>query len=226
MLVLKFFNVTGNCIFLFHSVKNHFARKFIPVGCDNCRCGIFFSDKFNRRGKFVLVQPRGSAENYAVCVFYLVVVEFSEIFHIHFAFCCIGNSCKTVERNIFRSDAFNRFYNVAQFSDARRLYKNTLGSIFFDNFFKSFAEVSDKTATDTARIHLGDFNTCILKKAAVDTDFTKLVFNKNKFFAAVCFFYKFFDKRCFSCSEKAGENINFCHFITSFKFCILRNVRL
>ena len=82
------------------------------------------------------------------------------------------------------------------------------------NLNESLGEIADKRAADTARVHLGDLNACILKETAVDTDLTELIFYKNELFAHVRFLDELLDKSGLTCAKKAGKNIYFRHFYT------------
>ena len=72
----------------------------------------------------------------APCLFNLIVEEFTEILHIHFAFVDVNNSCKTAKDNVFIENAFSCLYNVGELTHARRLDDDAVGVIGFYGFLK------------------------------------------------------------------------------------------
>ena len=55
-----------------------------------------------------------AAENYATCIFNLIVEKFSEVFHIQSAFSCIDDSGEAVENDFIIRSVLNCGYNVAK----------------------------------------------------------------------------------------------------------------
>ena len=92
-----------------------------------------------------------------------------------------------------------------------RLDKDTVGSIVCKDLFQSLAEVSHETAADTARVHFGYLNACVLKESAVNAYLTELVLDKHQLFALVALLNELLYKSGLSCAQKARENSYFCH---------------
>ena len=118
---------------------------------------------------------------------YLIVEEFSEILHIHLAFSCINDRRKCVELCISTLYGGCRADNVGKLTDARRLYNNSVGRIFDKHLCKRLCEVTDEGAANATRIHFGNLNSRILKKSAVNSNFTELIFDKNYLFSCISF---------------------------------------
>ena len=76
-------------------------------------------------------------------------------------------------------NALNCSYYVRELAYAGGFDEDPVRCELVDYIFQSSAEVADKTAADTAGIHLCDVDAGFLKKAAVDTDLAELVFDKN-----------------------------------------------
>ncbi len=142
------------------------------------------------------------AHDNSACVFNLIVEKFAEVLHIHFAFAGIDNRCKRIENNFVTADILHGFNNIGKLADTGGFNYNSVGSKLLENLFESLAEVTDKTAADTAGIHLGNFNTGILEEAAVNTDFTEFVFDENKLFTIVAVGDKLFYKCGFARTEE------------------------
>ena len=162
--------------------------------------------------QFILRNSRGTAENYRRRKFNLIAIKLRKILHIHLAFARIDHRGKSIQLHSGDFRFLNGFDNVAELSDSRRFNQNSVGAELFRNLLQGFSEISDKTATDTAGIHLRNLNSRLTKKSSINSYFTELVFDKNKFLTCVSLFYQFFNKRGFSGSEKTGEYINFCQF--------------
>ena len=210
-LLKKGFKLIVKGVFLSHSVNKLLTAELIPLCCNNRSNGIEFLYTADAVVYLLRGKTCGMTENKTACICYLIVEKFTEILLIHLAFFCVNNSCKAVELNVVSVDILNGTYNVAELSNAGRLDKNTVGGVIRKNLFKSLSEISDKTAADTAGIHFGYFNACVLKKSAVDTDIAEFVFNKHKLFVFIAFSDKLFDKSCFSGAKKSGKNCNFSH---------------
>ena len=142
---------------------------------------------------------------------YLVVIKLAKVFHIHFALVYVNDNGIRAKLRIGSVDALYRLYNVGKLADSRRLDNNSVGVQFVKHLAKRGGKITDERAADTARVHFGYFNSRIAEKAAVNSDFSKFVFNQNELFTDVRLGYKLLDKRGFSRAEKARKNIYFRH---------------
>ena len=80
-----------------------------------------------------------------------------------------------------------------------------------EHFFERVGKVAHEAAADATGVHLVDLHAGVLEEAAVDGDLTELVFDQHDLFARVGLSDQLFDQRGLAGTEKAGENINFCH---------------
>ena len=153
-----------------------------------------------------------TAQNYRARIFDLITEEFSEVLPVYSAFCYIHNGCKAVE---FRVDfvlyVLNGLDHVRQLAHTGRLNKNPVRMIGVYHFAERFSKIAYKRAADTAGIHFPDLYAGLFQKAAVNADFTELVFNQHNLLPCKRFRKQFFNQCCFSGSEEAGNNINLCH---------------
>ena len=88
--------------------------------------------------------------------------------------------------------------------------------ICFHDLFECFLEVTLQCTAYTSTIDLIDNDTCFLQESAINTDFTEFVFYKDYLLAGKYLFDQFLDQSCFACTKESADNINFCHFYTSF----------
>ena len=176
----------------FHSRKNLLSVKLVPRSGNNYRVLVLVSYKRNAAFNFILCQSAGMAEDYALCTFNLVVVELAEVFHVHFTFFRIDNRRIAVYNNIFGNNRADRAQNVAQLAHAGRLYNYSVRRKFIKHLFKSFAEIADQAAANTAGVHLGNLDSRVLQKSAVNAYFAELVFDQYNLFAFIRLAYELF----------------------------------
>ena len=203
----------GQRIVFLHGIQNNLAVKGIPGGGDNGSLGIMLAKKRHGGGQLFLVHARGSAENDGTRIFDLVTVKLAKVLHVDAALGGIGYRNKTVENHIVRKHTFHRADNIGKFAHARGLDENAVRVELTKHLAKRLGEVTHKAATDATAVHFGNLNARLFEESAVNTDLTELIFDKNGFFACICFRQKFFDQRGFARAQKAREYINFCHII-------------
>ena len=173
--------------------------------------------RFNKREcllELCLGSSVGMAENDTARVLYLIVKELAKVLHIHLALVHVGNHGKAVELYILCRRIPDRSDNVRELSDTRGLDDNSVGRVLVDNLSKCLAEVSYERAADASRIHLGYIDARVLEKSAVNAYLAELVFYKNQLLSLVRFSYELIYKSCLSCSQKAGNNIYLCHYVS------------
>ena len=211
MLLLKLLYSILKGVPSLHSSQDILALKAIPrSGYDNRRL-VVLTEKANALGNFLIPRGLSMRKNDAGGVRYLIVIEFAEVLHIHLTLINVGNGGKAVEMSTVLLGSLCRADNVRELTNARRLDDNSVGLVLLQHLNERLGEIANQRAADTAGVHLGDLNTRIGKKSAVDTDLAEFVLNKHDLFARVCLFNKFLYKCGFSCSQKAGKYINLCH---------------
>ena len=215
MMLVRFFRKFVHfCLksgFSFHSLKKLCAGELFPRSGNDYRGSIMIFQKGDAISDLLVGHFTGMAEDDTTCVFYLVVEEFTKIFHVHFALVGINNGSKAVELSAFCVSVLYRLDHVGELAHAGGLNEDTVGSILVDHLFQSDCKVSDKRAADATRIHFIDLNSRLCKKSSVDSDLTEFIFDENDLFTLVCFFNQFFNKGGLSRSEKTGKNIDLCH---------------
>ena len=210
--VLKLAKSILKGVLALYSKKYIFAVKVAPRrGYDN-RVFVMLTQKSDCCRNLFVLRSIGVRKDYCRCVFNLIVKELAKVLHIHFALVDICNGGKRVKLRILDTGVFHRLYYVGELTYARRLDNHSVGVKFVKHLYKCRRKITYKGAADAAGVHFGYFDSRILKKAAVNTDFTKLIFDKNDFLTRIGFLYQFLNKRSLSGSQKARKNINFSHF--------------
>ena len=198
-------------IYPLDSTEKLLSVETIPRGGDDNGIRIMLAKKLYRLLGASRLGIIGMGENYSSSFLYLVDVELSEVLHIHTAFINVSDGSVCVYFRILALHCTNGTKNVGELPDTRGLDKYSLGVKLIKHLPKRCGKIADEGAADTTRIHFGYLDARLGEKAAVNSYFTKLVFNKHNALAAVCLLYQLLYKRGLSGSEKAGKNIYFRH---------------
>ena len=201
-------------------VEDFPAVNLLPGGSNENGIGILLSYESNAVGKLTLRGLSGVGKDDGGCVLNLVIIELAKVLHIHFALVDIDNNGVGAKLCIGAVNTLYRLDNIGELSDTRRLNDDTVGMEFVKHTAKCGGKITDKRAADTARIHLGNLDARIAEEAAVNTDFAKLVFDKDELFTRISLGNKLLYKSGLSRTEKAGKNIYFRHFYISCRVAV------
>ena len=169
------------------------------------------SDELDCRLNLLCLGKVGVGEDDGGCVGDLVVIELAKVLHIHLTLVNVGNRGKAVESSVVSLNRLYRLDNVGELAYSAGLDDNSIGVEFVKNLSKRLREIAYERTTNATGVHLGNLDACILKEAAVNTDFTKFVFYEHELFTRVSFLDKLLDKSGLTCTEEAGKNIYFRH---------------
>ncbi len=210
-------------IVFFHSIENLGTLQLLPRRCDN-RCGrIVLPQQADTFLQPVLFYILCAAQNNGAGVLHLIVKKFTEIFHVHFAFLCINHRGKAVQLNpVAVCNALHRLDDIGKFADAGRLDNNAIRGKTLQHLSQRPAEIPNQGAAYTARVHLGNLHARIFEKPAVNADLAEFVFDQNELLPRKSLCQKLFNQSRFSCPEKSGDNIDFCHFASFLSFSICK----
>ena len=215
VLVLKLLDSRLERILVLHCGENILTVEIVPRGCYYNSVSIMRAKKLNALGNLEILGTLSVREDYRRCVSNLVVVELTEVLHIHLALINVRNGGKAVKHCTVLLRGLCRADNVRKLAYTRGLNDNSVGLVLVEHLCKCGSEIADERTANATRVHLRDLDACVCQKSAVNADLTELVFDKNNLFTCVCFLYKLFNKRSFSRAEKAGKNIYFRHFSNS-----------
>ena len=200
--LFKLFHLLGKGVAVLHGGKYFRTRKLLPGRGYKRRLGVVLANELYGVFKLVFARNVGVGEDYAVCRFYLVVEEFAEVLHIHFALCGVDYCRISVYFAVFELGAVYGAYDVGELANARRLYENSVGIVLFAHLFKCLGKVADERAANATGVELVYFYACILQKSAVYADIAEFVFYKHEFFARIRFFNQLFYERGFARAEE------------------------
>ena len=203
VLLLELCNGSVKSILALHSLENILTVKLIPRCGYYNSLGVMLSDKLHCGINLLVLCVIGVRKNDAGCISDLIVVELTEVLHIHLALVSIGNGSKAIELGILSLYRLNRLNNVGELSYSAGLNNHSIGMELLEHLRESLREISNERAADTTRVHLGDLDTCILKESSVNADLAELIFYENYLLTAVRFLNKLLYKRSLSRAEKA-----------------------
>ncbi len=177
-----------------HGVQDLLTGQGIPCGRDDGRSGVLLAQHGDSGSDLLLAGGLGAAEDDAACVADLVIVELTEVLHIHLDLVHVGHGNEAVQLNIqMLCHTLDGTGHVAQLADARRLDHDAIRVVLLHHLLQGSAEVAHQRAADTARIQLVDLDAGLLQKAAVDADLAELVLDQNDLLARKGLFDELFD---------------------------------
>ena len=143
--------------------------------------------------------------------FYLVIIELAKVLHVDLDLAGVYHRNGIPKLYIVAGNLLHSADHIAKLAYAGGLDNNPVGRIGGNNLLQSFAEIAHQAAADTAGVHLGNVDSGILQKAAVNADLTKFIFDQHQLLALIAFGDHLFNKGGLTCAQKAGININLCH---------------
>ena len=157
-------------------------------------------------------RARVLAEDDAACVADLVIVELTEVLHIHLDLVDVGHGNEAAQLNIqMLGHALDSAGHVGQLADAGGLDNDAVGVVLLHHLLQSGAEIAHQRAADAAGVQLIDLDAGLLQKAAVDADLAELVLDEHDLLACKGLFDELLDKGGLTGAKEAGENIDLGH---------------
>ena len=172
---------------MLHRLKDRFSVQLIPRSRhDRCH-SVVLTQQSDRVCNLFIRSAAGMRKNDRGCGADLIHIEFTEILCIHLAFSRISHRAERSKHDLVGKDGGDRSHDIRKLTDTRGLDQNTVGMILLQYFAERLREVADKRAADATGIHLRNIDPCLLKKAAVNSDLTEFVLNKNDLLADIRF---------------------------------------
>ena len=195
-----------------HGLQDLLAGQGVPGGGDDGSGGVLLAQHGHSGGDLLLGGVLGAAQDDAACVADLVVVELTEVLHIHLDLVHIGHGDKAVQLHIqVLGHAFHGAGHVAQLANAGGLDDDAVGVVLLHHLLQSGAEIAHQRAADAAGVQLIDLDAGLLQKAAVDADLAELVLDEHDLLACKGLFDELLDKGGLTGAKEAGENIDLGH---------------
>ena len=195
-----------------HGLQDLLAGQGVPGGGDDGSGGVLLTQHGHSGGDLFLGGVLGAAQDDAACVADLVVVELTEVLHIHLDLVHIGHGDKAVQLHIqMLGHAFHGAGHIGELAHAGGLDDDAVGVVLLHHLLQSGAEIAHQRAADAAGVQLIDLDAGLLQKAAVDADLAELVLDEHDLLACKGLFDELLDKGGLTGAKEAGENINFGH---------------
>ena len=195
-----------------HGLQDLLAGQGVPGGGDDGSGGVLLAQHGHSGGDLLLGGVLGAAQDDAACVADLVVVELTEVLHIHLDLVDVGHGNEAAQLNIqMLGHALDSAGHVGQLADAGGLDDDAVGVVLLHHLLQSGAEIAHQRAADAAGVQLIDLDAGLLQKAAVDADLAELVLDEHDLLACKGLFDELLDKGGLTGAKEAGENIDLGH---------------
>ena len=201
----------GEAVLDLHCLEYLLAVDVIPRSCNDGSMLVQLADHRKSLCKLILAEFLGTAEDYRLGGFHLVLVELAEVLHIHLDLGSVNDSGVGVEHQIVTLDVHDCLQHVGELTNAGRLDEYSVRVKLLQHLRQSLAEISDQGAAYAALVHLCYLDSGVLHESAVNAYLAELVLDEHKLFACVCFLEKLLYKSGLTCSEESGEHIYLCH---------------
>ena len=145
---------------ILHHLKKLFTVQLIDGRGDDRSLCIQRTEHFHGLRNLCLVGNIGTAHHDSTGAFHLIIEEFAEVAHVHFAFLSIHNGGIAVEDHFgnVRLNILHRNDNIGELAHAGGLDQDPVRMIGLDHFAKRCAEIAYQRTADAARIHLPDLD--------------------------------------------------------------------
>ena len=181
-----------------------------PVGGDDGGGGVLLCQHGDGGSDLLLTGVAGAAQDDAGRMADLVVIELTEVLHIHLDLVHVGDGDKAVQDDgQILGDALDGAGHVGQLADARRLNEDAVRVVGLDDLLQCLAEITDQAAADAAGVQLIDLNAGLAHEAAVDADLAEFVLDQDDLLTGEGLLDELFDKGGLAGAEEAGENVDF-----------------
>ena len=195
-----------------HGLQDLLTGQVIPCGGHDSGGGVLFPQHCHGSGDLFLAGGLGAAEQDAACMADLVIVELTEVLHIHLDLVHIGHGDKAVQLHVqMLRHALHGAGHIAQLANARGLDNDAVGVVLLHHLLQSGAEIAHQRAADAAGVQLVDLNAAFLQETAVNADLAELVLDQHHLLACKGLGDQLFDQSGFAGAKEAGEDIDFSH---------------
>ena len=179
------------------------AAQLIPGSRDDRSLRILLTDHGDRRIDLLLGRILRSGEDDRPGALDLVVVELSEVLHVHLDFLDIRHSDERSDLKIaVFPHALNRVADIGQFADAGRLDNDVVRLELIHHLLQGFGEITHQAAADASGVHLRDVDARIFQETAVDADLAEFIFDQNDLLACENICDQLLDQGRLTCTEQ------------------------
>ena len=195
-----------------HGFQDLLTGQLVPCGGHDGGGGVLLAQHGHGGGDLLLAGGLGAAEQDAACMADLVVVELTEVLHIHLDLVHVGHGDKAAELDIqVLGHALHGAGHVTQLAHTGGLDHDAVRVVLLHHLLQGGAEIAHQRAADAAGVQFVDLDAGLLEEAAVNADLAELVLDQHHFLACKGLLDQFFDQGGFSGTQETGEDINFGH---------------
>ena len=198
---------------LFHSGQQSLAVQLVPRGSEDGSGGILLSQQSHGGLQLLLRQLLCPGEDDGAGRLDLIVVELTEVLHIHLHLGGVGHGDEGVQLHVrlVPNGVLHRHDDVGELAYAGGLDEDAVRSELLMDLTQGLVKVAHQRAADAAGGHLADLHAGILQEATVDADLAKLVFNEYQLLTLIGLAEHLLDERGLTGTQKARYNVDFCH---------------
>ena len=195
-----------------HGLEDLLTGQGVPGGGHDGGGGVLLPQHGHGSSDLLLGGVLGTAQDDAACMADLVVVELTEVLHIHLDLVHVGHGDKAVQLHIqMLGHAFHSAGHIGELAHAGGLDDDAVGVVLLHHLLQGGAEIAHQRAADAAGVQLVDLDAGLLEEAAVNADLAELVLDQHHFLACKGLLDQFFDQGGFAGTQETGEDINFGH---------------
>ena len=214
-LFLQLFQLCGNGCATIHSTQQLGAAELIPGSGHDGSVVIVFPKHFNCLMKLLLGNTIGTGQHDCGSGFHLIVIKLAKVLHINLDLTCIYHRNGIAQGHTLY--LFHRCDHIRQLAHTGGLDDDAFRGIGIQRLPQSLTKIAHQGAANAAGVHLRNIDTGILQKTAVNADLTEFVLDQHQLLSCVCLLNHFLDQGGFTCTQKAGINIDNCHSFRSFQ---------
>ena len=181
-----------------HCLHQLGAGKLIPRCGNNGGLSIQGSQQFHCCIQLLLRDTVCARQNDGVCGFDLIIVKLAKVLHIDLDLAGIHHSHFAAQDHIVIGDLFHGSNYIRQLAHTGGLDHDSVRVIIGNHLGQRLAKITHQAATDTAGIHFGDIDTCILQKTAVNADLAEFIFDQHQLLPCIALGNHFLDKGGFT----------------------------
>ncbi len=117
----------------FHSLQELYTCQLIPIGGDQGSGAVQAPHQLYSQLQLFFCQTSSMAQDDGSCVFYLILVKFSEVFQIYLGLLGIHYGGEGVEHQLLVLQILDGLNHIAELAYTRGFDENPLGMVFLDN---------------------------------------------------------------------------------------------
>ncbi len=211
VLMLQLCKLGGKGCLALHRLQQLCTGQLRPRSRNDSCLGIVLTQQCNCGIQLLLRYGIGTGEDNGRGCFNLIIIELAKVFHINLDLTGIHNCDRIAKCDFCICNLLCGGDHIRQLAHAGGFNNDPVRMELINHLLQGLAEVTHQTAADTAGVHLGNVDACLLQEAAVNADLTEFIFDQDQLLAGIGFRNHFLDEGCLARTEKSGININFCH---------------